>query len=81
MSITRHRSTVFKINVPRARQYMGYSSRENSGKQDLIQDELSSKISITLMTTGSSRICLHQEIDDHHKRRKAHTEHTNKQKG
>jgi len=29
-------------------------------KRDLTQDELSNGISITMMTTGSSRICSHQ---------------------
>jgi len=62
MPITKQskRSTIFKINAPRARQYMGYSPKENSDKQDLIQDELSSGISITLMTTRGSHICSHQ---------------------
>jgi len=39
---------------------MGYNTKENSDKQDLIQDKLGSGTSITLMTTESSRICSHQ---------------------
>jgi len=33
--------------------------KENSERWDLTQDKLSSGISITLMTTRSSRICSH----------------------
>jgi len=39
---------------------MGHSSKVNSQKRDLSQHELSSGTSITLMTTGSSRICSYQ---------------------
>jgi len=34
--------------------------KDNSERRDLTQDKLSSGISITLMTTRSSRICSHQ---------------------
>jgi len=40
--------------------YIGYNPKENSDKQDLIQDELSNGISITLTTTRISHICSHQ---------------------
>jgi len=49
-------STIFKIIAQEADKYMGYNPRENSDKQNLIQDELGSGISITLLTTRSSRI-------------------------
>jgi len=39
---------------------MGHSPKVNSKKRDLSQHGLSSGTSITLMTTGSSRICSHQ---------------------
>jgi len=53
-------SIIFKIIAQEVDIYMGYIPRENSDKQDLIQDELGSRISITLLTTRSSRICSHQ---------------------
>jgi len=39
---------------------MGYNPKGNLDKQDLIQDELGSGISTTLLTPRSSRICSHQ---------------------
>ena len=74
-------STIFKILVQEADKYMGYNPKENSDKQDLIQNELGNGISNILLTTRSSRICSHQSIDDHRKKRKPYTERTNKQKG
>jgi len=53
-------STIFKIIAQEVDKYMGYNPKENSDKQDLIQDELGSRISITLTITRSSRICSHQ---------------------
>jgi len=39
---------------------MGHSPKVNSKKRDLSQHTLRGGTSITLMTTGSSRICSHQ---------------------
>jgi len=49
-------SIIFKIITQEVDKYMGYSPKENSNKQDLIQDELDSGISITLLIMRSSCI-------------------------
>jgi len=60
---------------------MGYNSKGNSNKQDLIQDELGSEISITLLTLRSSRIFSINKLMIIAKREN-HTHRTyNKQKG
>jgi len=55
--------------------------KETLEQESPTQDELRSRISITLMTSRSSHIYLHQLIDDHHKRGKPHTNTQAKQKG
>ncbi|QCE03896.1 NADH dehydrogenase [Vigna unguiculata] len=59
---------------------MGHSPIRKPKTTESSPGRLRNGTSITLMTTGVSHICSHQQVDDHRKKRKPHNRTYNKQK-
>jgi len=49
---------------------MAHSPKENPKQTEIIPSRLCSGTSITLMITGNSHICSHQQVDYHRKKSK-----------
>ena len=74
MLITQYKdnSMVIRNKAQRQKNTWAIALRKIPNKRKSIPSRLCSGTSITLMITGSSHICSHQQVHDHRKKRKTH---------